>query len=225
MTRAATARIAGLAFLLYIVTGISQMALTSRATAGEGVAARLANIARNAALVRVDVLLTFTTFVYAVVLAVTLWALTRDQDPTLAALGLCFRLTEGVLGAIECVRTLALVPLATASASAAGPEREAALAAGGALLRQGGATMPIASLSFALGSTFFCWLFLRGRSIPVGLAWLGLGASLLLVLALPVRIVMGGMNATLAWALWMPILVFELGFAGWLLTKGMPARA
>ena len=37
---------------------------------------------------------------------------------------------------------------------------------------------------FAVGSTIFCWLLLRGQMIPVALAWLGTAASALLVVLL-----------------------------------------
>jgi hypothetical protein len=81
MTRKTNARLAGFMFLLYIVTGITSMVLFGQATSGaEGTAAKLAGIARHAMLVRLTVVLTLLTFVYAVVLGVTLYALTRDED-------------------------------------------------------------------------------------------------------------------------------------------------
>jgi hypothetical protein len=40
---------------------------------------------------------------------------------------------------------------------------------------------------FAVGSTLFSWLLLRGRMIPVPLAWLGVLASVLLVVLLPLE--------------------------------------
>jgi hypothetical protein len=38
---------------------------------------------------------------------------------------------------------------------------------------------------FVVGSTLFSWLLLRGRMIPIPLAWLGVVASVLLVVCLP----------------------------------------
>jgi hypothetical protein len=44
-------------------------------------------------------------------------------------------------------------------------------------------------VNFPVGSTLFSYLFLRACSIPVPLALLGVFASVLLVIALPVEIV------------------------------------
>jgi hypothetical protein len=89
-----------------------------------------------------------------------------------------------------------------------------------------------AAIFFAVGSTIFCWLLLRGRLIPVVLAWLGLIASILLVVILPLQLagLFGGptgwsWSASVTWLVWMPMLVFEVILSLWLLIKGvaMPA--
>ena len=83
---------------------------------------------------------------------------------------------------------------------------------------------------FAVGSAVFSWLFVRGRLIPTGLAWLGLVASVLLVILLPLQIagLFGGPRAwtsPVTWAVWLPLLIFELGLASWLLAKGTAVPA
>jgi hypothetical protein len=77
---------------------------------------------------------------------------------------------------------------------------------------------------FAVGSTLFSWLLLRGRMIPVALAWLGVLASLLLVVGLPLQLagfLPGGFN----WFLWMPMAAFEIALALWLIIKGAATPA
>jgi Domain of unknown function (DUF4386) len=71
-----------------------------------------------------------------------------------------------------------------------------------------------------VGSTLFSYLFLRACSIPVPLALLGVFASVLLVIALPVEIV-GFLPNSLAWPIWLPMLVFEVTLALWLIGKGV----
>jgi drug/metabolite transporter (DMT)-like permease len=66
--------------------------------------------------------------------------------------------------------------------------------------------------------------------IPVDLAWLGVIASVLLVMLLPLQIAgfFGGPRAwssPVTWAVWLPLLVFELAFAVWLITKGVARSA
>ena len=167
MTRTTNARLAGVTFLVYIAAGIATLMLASRPHARD--------------------VLTMVTSFSALVLGVTLYALTRDEDPDLALLALTCRVIEAMPGE--------------------------------------------GAIYFAVGSTLFSWLPLRGRMIPAALAWLGVISSALLVVVLPVQRagLLGGhaaWSSSLTWLTWFPCLIFELAFAAWLLFKGvaMPKR-
>ena len=167
MTRTTNARIAGFTFLFYIAAGIASLVLDGRAHA-------------------TDVLSLLTSF-SALVLGVTLYAITREQDPELAMLALVCRVIEGIPGSPG-------------------------------------------TIYFDVGSTLFSWLLLRGRMIPVALAWLGVLASGLLVVILPLQRagLFGGdrrWSSSVTWLMWLPALVFELTFAVWLIVKGVAAPA
>jgi hypothetical protein len=172
MTRTIAARVAGFTFLFYIVVGISSMAGAFR-----GPAAEMAKYAQN---------------VSAVTLALTLFVVTRVEQPIVAAFGMIFRLTEGVLG------------LALALAGIVLPQR----------------TLVAATL-FACGSMFFSWLLLRGQMLPRILAWTGVVASVILVVGLPLQLG-GLLGAPLTILMWMPMLMFEVPGGLWLLVKGVP---
>ena len=172
MTRATAARVAGFTFLFYIVIGISSMAGAFR-----GPLAHPATYAQNAS---------------AVILALTLFVVTRVEQPGLAALGMIFRLAEGTLGPALDLTGLTLSK----------------------------PTLVDATL-FAIGSTFFCWLFLRGRMLPHALAWTGVVASVILVVGLPLQLA-GLLHAPLTILMWVPMLVFEVWGGLWLLAKGVP---
>jgi hypothetical protein len=73
---------------------------------------------------------------------------------------------------------------------------------------------------FAVGSTLFCWLLLRGRIIPASLAWTGLVASLILVVVLPLQIA-GLVSGGITQIVWLPMLAFEVPAGVWLLLKGV----
>ena len=139
-------------------------------------------------------LATYAQNASAVILALMLFAVTRVEQQVLATLGMIFRLAEGALGP-----TLALT---------------------GITLSQ--PTMVDATL-FAIGSTFFCWLLLRGRMLPRALAWTGLVASVILVVGLPLQLA-GLLHAPLTMLMWMPMLAFEVPGGLWLLAKGVPLR-
>jgi hypothetical protein len=167
MTLRTNARVAGYTYWIYFTAGIGGLLLPGNTAA--------------------TAVLPLVTSFSALVLGVTLYAMTREQDRDLAMLGLTCRVIEAVPGHGE--------------------------------------------IYFAVGSSVFCWLLLSGRMIPVALAWLGVAASVLLVVLLPLQIAgfFGGprnWSSPVTWAVWLPLLVFELTFAVWLITKGvaMPAR-
>lgn len=222
MTHKTNARIAGFTFLFYIAAGITSLILSGRATGGEGIAAKLASIAQHETEMRIVVLLSLLTCFSAIALGVTLYAITREQDRDLAMLGLISRVAEGLAGMFM-PSTLALLWLATATGANA-PNTEAAHALAAFLLKLG-AWSPSATF-FAVGSTLFSWLFLRGRMIPVALAWLGVFASVLLVVILPLQLAgLFGDSANwfsvVTWLMWLPMLVYEMALALWLIIKGV----
>jgi uncharacterized protein DUF4386 len=221
MTRTTNARIAGFTFLFYIAAGISSMVLLGRATGGEGIAAKLAGISQHLTEVGVVVVLLLLQSFSALVLGVTLYAITREQDPDLAMLALICRVVEGVIGGSGISSTLALRWLATASGASA-PDAGAAHALGAYLFRSDAA---LTATFFAVGSTIFSYLLLRGRMIPIPLAWLGLVASVLLMIGLPLQLA-GLLVGPITLYIWLPMLAFEVPLAFWLLIKGvaMPAQ-
>jgi hypothetical protein len=131
----------------------------------------------------VTAMLTLLMSFSALVLGVTLFAITRGVDADLALFALLCRVVEGIPG------------------------------------------NETSAIYFAVGSTIFSWLLLRGRIVPVTLASLGVFASVLLAVILPLQRngVLGatGWSSSAAWIMWLPMLVFELLLALWLLTKGV----
>jgi len=220
MTRMTNSRVAGFAFLFYIAVGITSMIVFGKAIAGENVAARLTTMAQNAGAIHLNAILTLLEAFSALVLAVTLYALTREQDPDIAMLGMACRVVEGVIGGTAVQSGLGMLWLATAPlAQAPNPVATQGIAA---FLLWGQDSGTLSAIFFAVGSTLFSWLFLRGRMVPAFLAWLGLFASLLLVVALPLQLAGVSVNGVI----WAPAALFEVSLALWLLIKGAapPAR-
>jgi len=117
--------------------------------------------------------LSLLTCFTALVLAVALYGITRDVDHDLAVLALTCRVGEGVLGAIPTIAMVGLLWLATAGVGANAPDAAAGQALGAFLLDVRGWSTTIGATFFAVGSALFSWLLLRGRTVPVLLAWLG----------------------------------------------------
>jgi len=157
------ARVAGFTFLFYIVAGITSLALGSESQIG-------------------DLLLLLQSF-SALVLGVTLYAITREQGSALSLLALTCRVAEAI---------------------------------------QYGES----AIYFAVSSLIFSWLLLCGRMIPAALAQLGVIASALLVAILPLQLagLFGGAmswSASVTWLVWLPMLIFEVTLALWLIVKGV----
>ena len=223
MTRMTSARIAGFAFLFYIAVAFPSMVLMGRATGGEGTAAKLASVAAHASDVRLATLLGLLGCFAAVVLAVTLYGITRDVDHELAMLVMACRTGEGVLGVVGIPNTLGLLWLATSGGAPAAPDAAAASAVGAYLLMPAQSAM-IGAPFFALGSLAFSYLLLRGRLVPVALAWLGVLASVLVAVCLPLQL-SGYLTGKLTQLMWLPMLAFEVPLGLWLLIRGVAAPA
>ncbi len=221
MTLRTNSRVAGFAFLAYIVVALTGMILEGRASAGEGTAAKLASIAEHAPLMRAGIVLEMLGCFCALVLAVTLYAITRDVDSDLSLLAATFRVAEGVVGVVSLQITAATLWLAT---TADRPDPATIDALGAYLFRMPWSS-DVPAICFACGSTIFTHLLLRGRIVPVWLAWLGVAASILILVLLPLKLV-GLVGSPITDAMWLPMLVFEVTFALRLILKGAatPAR-
>ena len=217
MTRTANARIAGFTFLIYIAAGITSMVLFRRASAGPNVSDRLAALAAHASDAGPLVILGFIQCFSAVVLGVTLFALTRDEDQDIATFGLVCRVGEGVIGGLSIFATLTLFWLA-ANRGTAGFDASATETLAAYLLRN---DVAIPATFFAVGSAAFCYLLLRGRMIALPLAWLGVIASALLVVGLPLQLA-GWLPGTIGTLIWLPMLAFEVPLGLLWLIKGSP---
>jgi hypothetical protein len=213
MTARTNARIAGFAFLFYIAVGVGTMVVARGIPGSEGVSERLAVLADHGTLVRVNMLLGILTGFTALVLGTALYGYTRNVDPDLAALALACRVVEGASILIPTFATMALLTLAAQETS------ESGRAIATLLWKVKGWNVIMAATFFAVGSTLFSWLLLRGRLAPVRLVQLGVMASLLLVVALPLQLV-GLVRQPLTWIVWVPMAVFEVVLAVWLLLRG-----
>jgi hypothetical protein len=222
MTRTTNARIAGFTFLLYIAAGILSMVVFARAAGGAGITERLAAIAQHSTALGLVFILGLLQSFCALLLGVTLYAITREQDPDLAMLGLTFRVGEGLIGA-SIPTSLGLLWLATATGANA-PDAAGSHALGAFLFQLGAWHTATAATFFAVGSAFFSWLLLRGRMIPAILAWLGLVASVLLVVGLPLQGA-GFLRGPVTSFMWGPMAAFEVPLAVWLLVRGVAPTA
>lgn len=219
MNRRASARVAGFAFLVYIVVAMTAMVLYRQAGGEEGPTANLAAIAAHAGALRLAVVLELIGCACALVLAVTLYVITREEDPNLSLMVLAFRTGEGVIGAVSLQRPLGRIWLATVSGPAA-PEPASANALAAVLLKAPAWSFHLSGWFFSVGSLVFAYLLLRGRMVPAVLAWIGVVASILVVVGLPLQIA-EIIHSPVTDIMWIPMLAFEVPLGIWLIVKGV----
>jgi hypothetical protein len=217
MTRNANARLAGIMFLFYIASGITGAIFFGLATKGADVAAKLASIATHGSQMSVAFVFALVGIFNALVLGLALYSLLRETDRDLALLALSFRVVEGAINAMPAVAILALLSLAT---TPAGSDPLAAL-----LLNVQVWSVTVGATVFAVGSALYSYLFLRARSIPMWLGWLGLVASVQLAVTAPMA-GLGLLRGAGVGLMWLPMLVFEVTLGVLLLIRGAtPARS
>ncbi len=224
MTLTTNARIAGFTYLFYAAIGIYSELLIHQARGVDGGAAELARIGQYATNVRLTIVIAVLECLSALVLGVTLYGITRAEDQELAMLGLVCRVAEGVLGSLNNIPGyLGLLWLAKAGVGTGIPPDIPTANALRAFLLMPGASVPLGAFFFAAGSLIFSYLLLRGRMIPVSIAWLGVFAFGLLVVVLPLQLAGFPSGPLTGYFLWLPALVFQIVLALWLLIKGVAA--
>lgn len=218
MTRKTNARIAGLTYLVYIAVAYPSIVITDRATKGSDIAEKLATVTQNASDLRLSIILGFLSCMCALVLAVTLYAITRDEDPEIALLGLLCRAGEGIFGAIGIPLTLGLLLVAAGEHASTGASAGLYPLAD-FVVKAGEWSVLVSASFFAVGSTLFSYLLLRGRIVPAPIAALGFAGSLIIAIGLPVEMA-GFFSGSLTDLMWIPVGGFEILVALWLIFKG-----
>jgi hypothetical protein len=139
-------------------------------------------------------------------------------------LALVCRVAEGVLGTLNIPNYLGLLWLAKAGGGTGAPDIPTTNALRTFLLMPV-PSVPVGSIFFAVGSLIFSYLLLRGRMVPVSIAWLGVFALGLLVVVLPLQLAGFSTGPLTGYYQWLPALVFQVVLALWLLIKGVATPA
>ncbi len=221
MTQRAEGKLAGYAYLVYIVSAMLATVLAGKTTAGVDIAHTLSNLRSTVVLAQITVLLDLLQIVCAVVLAVTLYRLSRAVDATVALLAMTFRFAEGIAGFWPLLGKLELMKLASASDPLCATRTECLAIAGEILHRPDDL---FAQFCFVVGGFLFAYLFLVGRLIPRWMAWTGVITIGLQLICVPLYVAAFLPGNVVNW-LWFPILLYEVPLGIWLIGKGVRTTA
>jgi hypothetical protein len=214
------ARLAGFMFLFLIATVLASSFLLSGVEEPE-ISNTFRNISQDIFRIRLSTYLLIVSSISTLILATMLYIITKRQDENLAILALLCRATEAALYAMGITSVFALLFLSEGIATASENELASARVLGELVSSVENLSTNIGAIFFAVGSTLYSYLFFKARSIPAPLAGLGLVASLMLVVGVPLQTAAG--HSTVAGAsaaIWIPMFVFEISTGSWLLIKG-----
>lgn len=211
MSTQTAARTAGAMFLVVMAAVLASSSLQGEPEGSVG--ATLAAIADNELTYRVGTVTLLMAAVASLVLGASLYAVTRREDRDLATFALACRIAESGAYIVQIVGALALLSLSTMA------EADEQLATLVSELASWG--INIGATFFAVSSTVYAYLLLRGRMIPSVFCVVGVVGSLILVVGVPWETAAGRTTAEgSSMMLWLPMFVFEIGAGLWLLVKG-----
>ncbi|PSL41844.1 uncharacterized protein DUF4386 [Planomicrobium soli] len=160
--------------------------------------------------------------VSAIGTATAMFPLLRKYDETIALLHVCFRFLEAIVITIGIVSVLALLTVSREFAAASAPDTAAFQAVGISLIAIHDWTFMLGPLFFlGINTIMYSFIFFKSKLVPSALALLGItGAILVFICALLVLFGAIQQVSILGGLLALPIAVYEITLAVWLIRKG-----
>jgi hypothetical protein len=214
------ARVAGLAYLLIIVTSILAMVFGSGKLIVEGNdAATFSNIMAKELLFRFTTAYELIMYVGVVILSIALYAILKTVNKNLALFALCCRLIEAIMGCLVVLSSLVVLQLLNGEKYSAVFEAEQLIALVGLNLDVQTAARSILLVFFGLGTIVFCYLFFKSKYIPRILAVFGIFSFSLMLY--PLVAILFPIPVELQIVFHVPGTLFEVIIGLWLLIKGV----
>lgn len=215
----ATARAAGLFYLVIIICGIGAQALLRGPLVVPGdPVATTENIAGAELRFRLSILADVVMALSDVALAILLYALLRPVHHLLALLATAFRLVQAAILGINVLHLWEAAALAVGPSSS--PMRDELVHAG---VEAHAAGYDFALFFFGVNCVLVAILLLRSMAVPRVLAALISAAGLVYLAGATTRVVAPELVDWVAPAYLIPV-VAELGFCVWLIVKGLEDR-
>jgi len=215
------ARVAGLAYLLIIVTSTLLMVFGSFKLIVEGNdAATFSNLMANELLFRITAAYDLIMYASVVILSIALYAILKTVNKNLALFALCCRLIEAIMGCLAVLSSLVVLQLLDGENYSAVFEAEQLQALVGLFLDVHSAALSILIVFISLGTIVFCYLFFKSKYIPRVLAVFGI-FSFSLVLIKAFVVILFPLPAMIQIVFHLPGILFEVVIGLWLLIKGV----
>ena len=215
-------RILGLAFLIQFVTSITNgLVVLPMATGVQGfgllenIGQTMANIAKNAGLIRLDILLELVTAAGVIFLGGMLYSAVRKQNEGLALTAFGLYVLEGVLIAVTKLALFALLVLSQQFIAAGSPVSLEPMAR--IVYEVMSYSSKMFNFAFCLGGTIFYALLFRARTVAWPLSLWGLVSAQ----GVFAGVLLGLFGVEAPIFLFVLYIPFELVIAVWILIRGV----
>jgi hypothetical protein len=213
-----TSRVLGVAFLLQFITSISSgVFFNPNLIVSVSITENLINLANNALLMRINILVDMFTALGIIFLGAILFLTLRKQNEKIALIALGFYILEAALLALSRTQAFSLLRISQEYVATGNPTN---LAIMGSLALEAmdfvGSTLHM--LVFCLGGILFYYLLDKSRIVPRVLSLWGL-VTVFPMLIGTLMIIFGYEAPIYLYVLYMP---FEFVIGVWILIKGIP---
>ena len=216
------ARVAGLAYLLIIVTSSLFMFFGPFKLIVEGNdAATFSNLMSNKLLFRIGTAYDLIMYVSVIILSLALYVVLKTVNKNLALLALLWRFAEAIVGCLAVFSSLVVSQLLNGENYSAVFEPEQLQALVGLFLDVQSATISLVVVFVSLGTIVFCYLFFKSKYIPRILAAFGIFSFLLVLIKAFVVILFPNIPSMIQIVFHLPGILFEVIIGLWLLVKGV----
>ena len=209
-----SAKTAGFAYLLIIVTSLLSMILGPYNLMVEGdTSATINNIVANQLLFRAGATYDLLMFIGVIILSVALFNVLKTVNKTIALTALISRIGEALIGSLTVVCSIIILFLINSDHSSELIEKMVAL-----IFEIKNAIMNIVFAFLGFGSILFCYLFYKSRFIPKILAVFGM-LAFVLVFAESIIVLLFPIKSSIVTGL--AAILFEITIGFWLMIKGV----
>ncbi|MFC2138460.1 DUF4386 domain-containing protein [Bacteroidota bacterium] len=208
------AKLAGLAYLLIILTSILSMIFGPFKLMVEGDnTATISNITSNQLLFRIGATYDLLMFIGVIILSVVLYNVLKVVNKTIALTALYSRIGEALIGSLSVICSIIILFLINSDYSSELIQKMVAL-----IFEIKNAIMNIVFTFLGFGSILFCYLFYKSRFIPKILAAFGV-FSFVLVFAESLAVLLFSTKSLIVTGI--SAILFEIVIGLWLIFKGV----
>jgi len=212
-------QLCGFLFLFILLTSGLSLSRAGATLDQADVPGTLSNVAASGKKFRISVVIDLISHASIFALAGLLYIAFGPYGRSLALLGTLWRVVEGTILVLNETNNILLLAVAQKFVSVTGGEAGALESLGSTLILAENWGMKIAMAFLALGALLYAILFVSSGVVPLALGWFGVIAGLLAVVGRWLVLVSPDAPLVLQ-ASFIPYILFEVVFGGWLLFRG-----